>query len=136
MSAEPGRFTSLVVTPQGYKAAMVIPAQPTSSHMISHCSSTSFPTAETERKIGKTDLKRTREGCHAHGRLFLIFLLFHGGVMLAYAGDDTRASTKSCESGMYDNCGSSYLSCSCGSSVPYSSGGICGGMLDVLRVRM
>jgi hypothetical protein len=130
------RFTSLVVTLWGYKADVVTPAQLTSSNTLSHCSSTSFLMAETERKIGKTNHKRTREGCFAHGRLFLLFLLFHGRVELAYAGDHARSLAKSCESGTYDNGGASYLSCSCGSCVPCSGGGIHRGVLGILRVRI
>jgi hypothetical protein len=42
---EPSHFASSVVTPRGYKAA-VAPTQPTSSHMISHHPSASFPMAE------------------------------------------------------------------------------------------
>jgi hypothetical protein len=43
--------------------------------------------------------------------------------MLVHAGDHSRAPAKSCESGMYDSDGASYLSCSCGSCVPCSGGG-------------
>jgi hypothetical protein len=86
-----------------------------------------------ERKIGKTDLKRTREGCCAHGRLFL---LFHDGVMLAYAGDHAKAHTKSHESRMYDSGQASYLSCSYGSCIPCSGEGIHCGMHNILRARI
>jgi hypothetical protein len=65
-----------------------------------------------------------------------LFLLFHGRVVLAYTGDHARAPTKSCESGMYDSSGASYLSCSYGSCVPCSGRGIRRGMLGVLRVRI
>jgi hypothetical protein len=44
--AEPSRFTSSVVKLWGYKAGVVTPAQPTSSHTISHHSFASFPTTE------------------------------------------------------------------------------------------
>jgi hypothetical protein len=44
--AEPIRVASSTITPQGYKAGLVTPAQPTSSCMISLYSSTSFPTVE------------------------------------------------------------------------------------------
>jgi hypothetical protein len=50
---EPSHFASLTVTPWGYKAGVVAPAQPTSSHMTSHHSSTSFPMAEKKEKIEK-----------------------------------------------------------------------------------
>jgi hypothetical protein len=83
-------------------------------------------------KIGKIDLKRIREGCCAREWLFLLFLLFHGGVVLAYAGDHARACSKSCESGMYNSGEASYLSCSYGSWIPCSGGGIRRGMLGVL----
>jgi hypothetical protein len=39
-------LTSSVVKLWGYKAGVVAPAQPTSSHTISHHSSASFPTIE------------------------------------------------------------------------------------------
>jgi hypothetical protein len=61
-----------------------------------------------------------------------LFLLFHGGVMLAYTGDHARAPAKSCESWMYDSDGASYMSCSCGSCVPCYGGGIHHGMLGIL----
>jgi hypothetical protein len=48
--AKSSRFTSSVVTPWGYKAEVVTPAQPMSSHMISHRSSASFPMAEKKEK--------------------------------------------------------------------------------------
>jgi hypothetical protein len=51
--AEPNRFASSIVTPLDYKAGVVTPAQPTSSHTISHHFSTSFPTAEKKKKIEK-----------------------------------------------------------------------------------
>jgi hypothetical protein len=56
--------------------------------------------------------------------------------VLAYTGDHTRAPAKSCESGMYDSGGASYLSCSCRSCIPCSSGEICHGMLSVLQARI
>jgi hypothetical protein len=65
-----------------------------------------------------------------------LFLLFHGRVMLAYVDDHSRALAKSCEPGMYDSGGASYLSCSYGSCIPCSDGGICRGMLDVLRAKI
>jgi hypothetical protein len=37
----------------GYKADLVAPVTPTSSHMISHHSSTSFPMAKKKEKIEK-----------------------------------------------------------------------------------
>jgi hypothetical protein len=57
MSVEPSRFVSSAGTLWGYKAGLVTPAQPTSSHMISLCSSTSFSTAEKGEKIEKHILK-------------------------------------------------------------------------------
>jgi hypothetical protein len=50
--AEPSHLTSTVVTPRGYKARVVAPTHPTSSRMISHRSSASFPMAE-KKKIEK-----------------------------------------------------------------------------------
>jgi hypothetical protein len=50
---EPSRFASSVVTPWGYKAGMVAPAQPTFSRATSHRSSTSFLMAEKKEKIEK-----------------------------------------------------------------------------------
>jgi hypothetical protein len=50
---EPSRFASSVVAPWGYKAGIVAPAQPTSSCMISHHSSTSFPMTKKKEKIEK-----------------------------------------------------------------------------------
>jgi hypothetical protein len=58
-SAKPNCFTSLAVTPQGYKAGLVTPVQPTSSCMISLYSSASFPTAE-KRKNRETVLWKTK----------------------------------------------------------------------------
>jgi hypothetical protein len=49
---DPSRFTSLVVKLWGYKAGVVAPALPTSSHTISHRSYAYFPMAE-KKKIGK-----------------------------------------------------------------------------------
>jgi hypothetical protein len=49
VSVEPCHFASSIVTLWGYKVGMVTPVQPTSSRMISHRSSTSFPTSEIER---------------------------------------------------------------------------------------
>jgi hypothetical protein len=57
-STEPSRFASSVVTPWGYKAGMVSPAQPTSSCTISHRSSASFPMAEKKEENRETDLKK------------------------------------------------------------------------------
>jgi hypothetical protein len=42
MSVESICFASLTITPWGYKAGLVTPVQPTSSHTISLCSSASF----------------------------------------------------------------------------------------------
>jgi hypothetical protein len=50
---EPNCFTSSAVTPQGYKAGVVAPAQRTSYHMIFDCFSTFVPTAEKKEKIEK-----------------------------------------------------------------------------------
>jgi hypothetical protein len=61
--AEPSRFTNSIVTLRGYKAGMVTLAQPTSSQMISHRSSASFPTAEVREGNRAIDMKETREGC-------------------------------------------------------------------------
>jgi hypothetical protein len=58
MPLEPSRFASLVVTPWGYKVGMAAPAQPTSSRMISHRSSGSFPTAEKKEENRETDVKK------------------------------------------------------------------------------
>jgi hypothetical protein len=51
--AEPSRFSFSVVTPLGYKAGVVAPAQPTYSHTTSHHYSASFPTTEKREKIEK-----------------------------------------------------------------------------------
>jgi hypothetical protein len=48
-STEPNCFTSSAVTPQGYKAGLVSPVQPTSSRTISLYSSTSFTMAEKKK---------------------------------------------------------------------------------------
>jgi hypothetical protein len=55
---------------------------------------------------------------------------------LACAGGHARAPAKSCKSGVYDSGGTSYLSYSCMSCVPRSSGGIRCGMLGVLQARI
>jgi hypothetical protein len=55
---EPSRLASSVVAPWGYKAGIVAPAQPTSSCMISHRSSTSFPMTENKEKNRETDRKK------------------------------------------------------------------------------
>jgi hypothetical protein len=47
----------------------------------------------------------------------------HGGVRLVYVGDYARAHIESSELGVYDSDGTSYLSCSCGSCIPYPGGG-------------
>jgi hypothetical protein len=47
----------------------------------------------------------------------------HGGVRLVYVRDYARAHIESSESGVYDSDGTSYLSCSCGSCIPYPGGG-------------
>jgi hypothetical protein len=99
--AEPSCLTSSVVTPRGYKAGVATPTQPTSSRTISLRSSASFLTTQKERereRIGKTDLKRTRERCCANWRLSLLFLRFNGGVGLACVGDHARAPAKSSKS--------------------------------------
>jgi hypothetical protein len=54
MPTKPSRFASLAVTPRGYKAVLVTPAQPTSPSTISLYSSTSFPTSE--KLIGRLSL--------------------------------------------------------------------------------
>jgi hypothetical protein len=74
-------------------------------------------------KIGKTDLKMTRERCCAYGRLSLLFLLFHGGIRLVCIGDHARAPTKYSKSGVFDSGRACYLSCSHGSCVPCHGGG-------------
>jgi hypothetical protein len=113
----------LDVTSQGYKASLVTPAQPTSSCMISLCSSTSFPMAK----------KRKQEGVILAYREAVPFSLwFHGRVGLAYASGHARAPTKSYKSGIYHSGGTSYLSCSYKSCIPRSSGGIHCGVLDIL----
>jgi hypothetical protein len=92
---------------------------------------------EREReKIGKTDLKRTREHCCAYGKFPLFFIMFHGGIKLAYVRDHARTPAKSSKSGVFDYSGAGYLSCSHGSYVPCPNGGIRCGMLDILRVRI
>jgi hypothetical protein len=48
----------------------------------------------------------------------------------------TTAPTKSSGSGVYDNGGTSYLLCSCGSCTPCPSGGIRCGMLGILRTTI
>jgi hypothetical protein len=55
----PSRFASSVVTPRGYKVGVVTLVQPTSSYMISHHSSASFPMVET-KKIEKRIWKNKR----------------------------------------------------------------------------
>jgi hypothetical protein len=57
--AQPLRLLS--VSHRGVKKQVVVPVQPTSSHTISHRSSTPFPMAEKkERKIEKHNLKDKR----------------------------------------------------------------------------
>jgi hypothetical protein len=50
MPAGPHHFASSVVTSWGYNASGHSCAQPTFSHMISHCLPTSFPTAEKKER--------------------------------------------------------------------------------------
>jgi hypothetical protein len=78
---ELSRFASSVVTPWGYKASVVIPAQPTSSRTISHHSSASFPTAEKKEENRETYLKNKRELLSLR-EVVSVSLLFHGGVEL------------------------------------------------------
>jgi hypothetical protein len=65
-----------------------------------------------------------------------VSLWFHGRVGLTYASCHARAPTKSCKSGVYESGGTSYLSCSYGSCIPRPGGGICCGVLGVLRARI
>jgi hypothetical protein len=65
MPSEPSRFASSIVTPQGYKAGVVAPAQATSSRMISHHSFASFPMAEKKEENREIDLKK-QEGVVEH----------------------------------------------------------------------
>jgi hypothetical protein len=120
---------------RGYKVDLVSPAQPTSSHMISLYSSTSFPMAEKKKRKNRS--KGKHEGVISACReAVLLSFRFHGGAGLACAGGPVRAPAKSCKSGVYDCGRTSYLSCSCRSCVPRSGSGICCGVLSVLRVRI
>jgi hypothetical protein len=78
---EPSRFASSVVTPQGYKAGVGAPVQPTSYHMISHHSSASFPMAK-KKKIEK-QIWKNKKGLLSLRGVILLSLLSHGGVELA-----------------------------------------------------
>jgi hypothetical protein len=134
-SVESIRFASLVVTPWGYKASLITPTHPTSSCTISLCSSTS-PLRLKKRKNRETNPKETRGGCFSLQGNSSSLLRFHGRVMLARVGDHTRAPAKSSKSGVYDSGIISYLSHSCGSCLPRPGGGVCHGVLGVLRVRI
>jgi hypothetical protein len=117
---EPSHSTSSVVTPQAYLAGVVAPAQPTSSHMISHHFSASFPTAERKEKYREIDLKETKGGCSAYGGVVSLFLLSHGGVKLACIEGYARAYAKPRKSGVYDSGRVCYLSCARGSCISCS----------------
>jgi hypothetical protein len=60
MSAEPNHFASSAVTPRGYKASLVTPAQPTSSRTMSLYSSTAF--SMTQKRNREIDLKENKRG--------------------------------------------------------------------------
>jgi hypothetical protein len=109
-------------------------AQPTSSHMISHCLPASFPMAKKKEENRETNLKNKRELLSLQGVVSLS-LLSHGRVNLASVGGHTRASTKPRESGLYDRSRVSYLS-STRRSFIYCSGGIRCGVCGALRATI
>jgi hypothetical protein len=84
----------LIVIPWGYKAGVVSPAQPTSSHTISYRSSASFPTVEKERGKYRNRYENKRELLSLRGVVSLS-LPFHGRVELARVGGHARAPAKS-----------------------------------------
>jgi hypothetical protein len=55
---EPIRFASSIVTLWGYKASVVAPMKPTSSHTISHRSSTPFHIAKKKEENREIDLQK------------------------------------------------------------------------------
>jgi hypothetical protein len=63
-------------------------------------------------------------------------LLNHGRVGLAHVGGHARSHAKPHESRIYDSGEADYLSCARGSRIPYSSGGICCDLHDLLRAAI
>jgi hypothetical protein len=129
--AEPSRFPPQLLH-RGAIKLVVAPAQPTSSHMISHRLLVSFPMAEKKKKKQNREiyLKNKRELLSLRGVISLS-LPFHGGVKLAHIEGHAGASTKPHESGVYDHDGVSYLLCARGSCISCSDGGICHGMWGI-----
>jgi hypothetical protein len=77
-SVEPSCFAYSVVTPQGYKAGVVTPMQPTSSCTISHHSSASFPMAEKKEENRETYLIKTERGFFLRNNIDVPFPIFTG----------------------------------------------------------
>jgi hypothetical protein len=105
MPAEPSCFASSVVTPLGYKAG--------GRSYATYIFVQDFPISlwlkrKRDREI---DLEKNRRELLSVQGVVPPSLLFDGGVGLVRIGGHARAPAKSCESGVYDSGGVSYLSC-------------------------
>jgi hypothetical protein len=94
------------------------------------------PSLRLKRKRdGEIDIENRRKLLSLRG-VISPYLLVHGGVGLVHIGGHLRTPTKPHESGVYDSGKVGYLSCARGSYVPFSGGGICHGVHDILRARI
>jgi hypothetical protein len=132
---EPRHFASSVVSLRGYKAGVVAPVQPTSSRMISHHSSASFPTTEKKEENREIDMKKQEGVVELMGN-HLVFPYVPWRSRVGPHWSYARAHAKSHESGVYDHGGVSYLSCARGFCISCSNGRVHHGVCGVLRVRI
>jgi hypothetical protein len=101
---------------------VVTPAQPTSSHMISHHLPASFPTTEKRKRGREIDLENKRDLLILLG-VASPSLLIHGRIGLDHVGGHARAPIKPGRSGVYDGSRACDLPHARGSQSPVQAGG-------------
>jgi hypothetical protein len=130
------RFTSLVVTPQGYKSRWSPLHTLASSHIIRHSLLISFPMPikrERERKRRKE--KRKKEWYYqVLGSVASPSLSSHGRRRLDSFQGHTGSPANSHEPKVYDGDGACGLPHARGPCVPRTRGRVCGVLCSILRV--
>jgi hypothetical protein len=128
-----GRFTSLVVTPQGYKSRRSHLHTPASSCAIYHSLLTSFPVpTKKEREKKEEKGKRKKEGVlRVLESVASPSLSIHGGIGLDSFQGHTGSPAKPQKPSVYDGDGAHDLPCARGPRVPWTHRRICGDLCSI-----